>query len=129
MSSNFPRMQYRRIARDYALVEDYTYYSKRYKKHVVLLKEFRWDGATAAIDLEPEASGVHDWLCGNYRGLGPRPPVGQWHDGSTLTNWQASVVYRDILRATGHTMTRSNVRMMAVFFGGGSQIKRENGWV
>jgi len=130
MTKNLPRrMNFRRIARDYALIDDYAYYSARYKNHVVLLKEFRWDGATAAIDLEPEASGVHDWICGNYRDIGPRPPVGQWHDGTRLTNWQASVIYRDILRATGHSILRSNNRMFAVFFFGGSNIKAENGWI
>ena len=124
-------MEYERAyySKDYILLEDYPYHSARYRKHVVLLKGFRWDGATAAIDLEPEASGVHDWICGNYTERGPKPPIGQWHDGSTMTNWQASVVYRDTLRATGHTMTRSTIRLIVVFFGGGSNIKRENGWV
>jgi len=132
MANPLPRrMDYERahFSEDYILLEDYPYYSARYRNHVILEKRFVWDGATAAIDLEPEASGVHDWLCGNYRGRGPEPPIGQWHDGTKLTNWQASVVYRDILRATGHSITRSNIRMFAVFFGGGTNIKRINGWV
>lgn len=101
------------------------YHSKRYGKTVTVPRGYVSDGATSAIDLCPAAYFCHDYLCGNWVGWGPRPPIGRWDDGSKLSNWQASTVYCDILRENGH-WGWSLWRWPATFFFGGALIKERD---
>lgn len=59
------------------------------------------DGASGAIDIQSEGWKVHDWLKGNWLGIGPNPYGCKWDDGTECTNKQASYVLHDILKAEG----------------------------
>ena len=76
------------------------------------------DGATCAIDLDPEAFFTHDEFC-----IDP-----YWDDGSPISNWEASSEYRKILKRNGHSV-RGLVRHYATFLFGGGRIKKTNGWI
>jgi hypothetical protein len=75
------------------------------------------DGATCAKDLCPEAFFTHDEFC-----LDP-----YWDDGTPISNRQASLEYRKILKRNGFKL-RSKIRFYATFLFGGGRIKKENGW-
>jgi hypothetical protein len=115
--------------RHYIAHEDITYRSPRYGKTVTVPKGYVSDGATKAVDLCYDCFMVHDWLCGgnDYWSNGPESPVGEWDDGTAVTNWQASHVYTDLLKAHG-IGPRRFVRFWATFLFGGQRIKQKNGW-
>ena len=110
----------------YILCKDIKYYSPRYKKHVYVPWGRESDGATGAKDLkgdirclkdgEPfmasESWWVHDELC----------LIGMWADGTKVSNWQASMVLRDILKAEGHSF-RARTWTWATFIFGGWKLK------
>lgn len=109
----------------YVNPQEIAYHSERYGKTVTVPKGYVSDGATGAIDLCPEAFMVHDWLCGNWVGYGPRPPVGRWDDGFKLTNFQASTIYSDILRENGFWFVALG-RWTATYLFGGTLIKERD---
>lgn len=80
--------------RPWVLDEDYTYFSDRYGKRVMLKKGYRSDGATGAFDINSAAWWVHDKLCEDMA----------WTDGSPASRWQGSRVCSDILKAEGYWM-------------------------
>ena len=77
------------------------YHSDRYDKDSTVPEGYVSDGATRAIDIYSQGWWVHDWLCGNYFGTGPRPPNMEWDDGTKTTNRQRSQVLSDILKSEG----------------------------
>ncbi len=103
----------------YTLHAAIEYRSVRYGKTVTVPAGYKSDGATGAIDIFTDAWFVHDWLCGNYLGSGPRPVGGVWDDGTKLTNWQCSTVLYDILMSEGHTIRAPFWRIATWLFGGG----------
>ncbi len=103
----------------YTLNYTINYHSPRYNKNVTVPKGYVSDGATGAIDIQSEAWKVHDWLCGNYLGTRPKPPGGQWDDGTPCTNWQASTVLSDILKAEGRWIRARYWWAATWLFGGG----------
>lgn len=96
------------MAHKYELLYKIRYYSPRYGKHVTMQKGYRSDGASGAIDLDGPVIcrkladdtivmkslswWVHDKLCDRM----------MWDDGTPVSNRQASMVLRDILRSEGH---------------------------
>lgn len=91
------------------------YYSRRYNKTVIVPKDYQSDGATGARDIVSESWWVHDKLCDS----------GVFEDGTKCTNWQASCIIGDILRAEGRTH-RARYWKWFTFMGGGGKA-RENG--
>jgi hypothetical protein len=91
----------------YKLLVPINYYSKRYKKWVRLPIWYLSDGATGVKDIKgpvyclkisngevvkkSEGWWVHDKLCDTHK----------WADGTPATNWQASMVLRDIMWGEG----------------------------
>lgn len=103
----------------YVNLEGFRYYSKRHKKWVTCEAGMFSDGATGAKDLRRSMSWwVHDVLCSRKT----------WDDGTKVTNWQASKVLSDILKAEGYKL-RTRTWKWATFLLGGWGIKRKNGWV
>ena len=92
----------------YVLRHRIIYYSPRYKKRVVLNKGYSSDGASGAIDIDGPVKcfdmklgkwvkkslswWVHDKLCDTM----------EWDDGTHCSNFQSSMVLKDILRSEGH---------------------------
>ena len=102
----------------FQILREVVYWSPRYKHYIKAGAGFKWDGATGAKDLEGSMSHLmHDVLCNNAC----------WEDWSPVSNWQASQVLKDILRAEGYRWRQYTWRW-ATFFGGGWKIKFENGW-
>ncbi len=93
------------------------YYSERYDKWVTVEKGFKSDGATGAVDLWSEGFWVHDQLC----------DFGYFNDGSPCTNWQASTILGDILKAEGRWFRSRSWKYATFLFGGGKA--RKNGMV
>lgn len=93
------------------------YYSKRYDKFVIIEKGYGSDGATFAEDIYSRSWWVHDKLCDE----------GTWADGTPVTNWQASMVLRDILLDEGRYV-RACRWFVWTFLVGGRRLKKENGW-
>lgn len=91
------------------------YHSPRYGKQVTIPPGYLSDGATGAIDIASESWWVHDRLC----------DTGTWDDGTPCTNWQASAVLGDILRAEGRWARAIYWRAATWLFGGGKA--RANG--
>ena len=75
----------------YVCTTPIVYRSPRYGKVITVETGFVSDGATGAYDIRSIGWWVHDKLCDTY----------QWDDGSRCSNWQASVVLHDILKAEG----------------------------
>lgn len=74
------------------LLEDLTYFSKRYGKWVICRSGMLSDGATKAVDVLNSISWfIHDKLCNDEC----------WEDGSPCSNRQASFVIYDILKEEG----------------------------
>jgi len=111
----------------YVCKKTIVYHSKRYGKTATVPEGYESDGATGAIDIWSEGWWVHDWLCGNWTGNGPKPPVGEWDDGTKLTNWEASQVLQDILASEGRWL-RSKYWFWFTYLFGGEKIKSANGW-
>ena len=109
--------------KNYVLKDPIHYYSKRYNRYVSLPKGYTSDGATGAIDVKGTVEctykgkpffasmswWVHDKLC----------DTGKWDDGANCTNWQASTVLHDILKAEGHWVRDFWWRITTYMFGGG----------
>lgn len=85
------------------------YYSERYGKSVTVTKGYPSDGATGALDIWSEGWWVHDVLCDR----------GTWDDGTPCTNWQASTILSDILKAEGRKYRAIYWKYMTFLFGGG----------
>lgn len=101
------------------------YYSKRYNKFITVPKEYESDGATGALDVSFKGFMVHDWICGNWSGNGPKPIGGQFDDGTKINNWQASQILSDILRDEGRWF-RKYTWFWATWLRGGGKA-RDNG--
>lgn len=91
------------------------YYSSRYKRHVLVPEGYASDGATGARDIVSNAWWVHDKLCDE----------GKFYDGTPCTNWQASMILKDILKSEGRWFRARSWFVMTWLFGGGKA--RENG--
>lgn len=109
----------------YTLRYTINHYSVRYKKHITVPKGYVMDGATGAIDIQSEAWKVHDWICGNWHGAGPKPVGGEWDDGTKITNLQASTIMTDILYNEGRWIRPLYWWPMTWLLGGGRA--RDNG--
>lgn len=105
-------IKFKEVGDGYICLEDYTYYSKRYKKYRTVKKGEYSDGATGAPDGKRRARGwwIHDMLC----------RYGCWDDGSKCSNWQASTVLYDILREDGCTFIAPYWRFATFLLGGGA---------
>lgn len=103
----------------YRLLYGFTYYSERYDKHVTCEAGMLSDGATFAKDLKGSMGWwVHDKLCERC----------SWDDGTPVSNWQASRVLGDILKAEEYGV-RTRTWTWATFLLGGWKIKfKGNGW-
>ena len=80
------------------------YYSKRYDKFVTVPKGYVSNGADYVLDVCPKSWYVHDWICGSWFGEGPKPIGGRFDDDTTMTNWQCSHIFADILREEGYVV-------------------------
>lgn len=92
-----------------------SYYSSRYKKRVTVRKGYPSDGATGARDIDSEAWWVHDKLC----------DTGKFDDGTPCTNWQASMILKDILKSEGRWFRARSWFIATWLLGGGKA--RDNG--
>lgn len=101
----------------YKLPYTIEYKSPRYGKTVIVPKGFKSDGATGAWDIWSESWWVHDKIC----------DTGTWEDGTPITNWQASSVLADILRAEGEWW-RAFYWKYFTFFLGCSKAKANGMW-
>lgn len=113
----------------YVLCTDLSYYSERYNRYVCVPHGRESDGATGAKDLpgpvpclkdgKPFKASlswwIHDELC----------LQGKWADGSKCTNWQASMVLRDILKAEGYSFRARTWTWATFLFGGGKARKNK----
>ena len=93
----------------------FTYYSWRYDKFVTVKAGFESDGATGARDINSLSWWVHDVLC----------DFGVFDDGTPCTNWQASMILSDILKAEGRWFRARSWFVATWLFGGGKA--RDNG--
>jgi hypothetical protein len=91
------------------------YWSKRYKKWVIVPLNYLSDGATFACDIYSDGWWVHDKLC----------DCGTFDDGTRCTNWQASCILGDILKKEGR-WARARYWKWFTFAAGGGKA-RENG--
>ena len=98
----------------YQLNKSFVYYSERYDKHITVVAGI-YDGATGAMDITSASWYVHDQLCN----------TGKFDDGTDCTNWQASQILQDILKAEGRWARARYWFWSTWFFGGGKA--RENG--
>lgn len=94
----------------YEVIEDYYFFSHRYKKGFTIPKGFYSDGATGAIDIDSDSWIVHDYIC----------RYAEWEDKTKINNWQASVVLHDILESEGYWFRKYTWFWMTYFFGGGA---------
>lgn len=101
----------------YILLEDIRYYSKRYGKWITCKTGMLSDGATSAIDFDPEAFFLHDRLCED----------GTFADGTPCTNWQASTVYSSVLWKNKRWF-QAIYRWPATWLGGGGKCKDVGMW-
>lgn len=99
----------------YIVMTELWYYSDRYDEWVVCQKHFVSDGATGAYDINSFGWLFHDKLCN----------TGTFNDTTPCTNWQASTVIYDILKAEGYWFRARSWRYMTFGFGGGKA--RKNG--
>lgn len=99
----------------YEVKENLAYESKRYDKWITIKKGDKSDGATSAPDIDSWCWLIHDDLC-NF---------GVFEDGSKCTNWQASKILSDILKAEGKWFRSFTWFTATWLFGGGKA--RKNG--
>jgi hypothetical protein len=78
----------------YTLAVKISHYSHRYNRYVTVPKDYESDGATYAVDIDSLGWWVHDWLKDKK----------VFDDGTRCSNWQASRVLSDILKAEGFTV-------------------------
>ena len=93
----------------------FTYYSYKYSRCVTVPYRFPSDGATGALDISSKGWWVHDVLCA----------TGTFDDKTKCSNWQASMILRDILNSEGRWFRKYSWFIMTFLFGGGKC--RENG--
>ena len=92
------------------------YPSVRYGKRITVPEGYKSDGASGpASDIWSDAWWVHDVMC----------DLGTWDDGTPCTNWQASRILSDILKAEGRWF-RARTWLVATFLFGGGKA-RKNG--
>lgn len=96
----------------WTLDEGFTYHSQRYGKTLTIPVGYRSDGATGAFDILSAGWWAHDWL------TDPNP----FDDGTFATNWQASNILHDILKAEGYWV-RAEFWRWATFNFGGEKLK------
>jgi hypothetical protein len=107
----------------YLLLRDQFYWSKRYRKGIKAGAGFKYNGADWVSDLEEEGGNMskgplfHDVLIINA----------VWEDLTPVSNWQASMILRDILKAEGHHVRKRTWFVMTFLFGG-ANLKKKNGW-
>jgi len=106
-----PDYHYDERRRRYILDEPISYYSPRYKKTVFVPVGRTSDGATGAMDIISAGWWVHDELCES----------GVFSDGSPVTNWQASNILHDILKAEGY-WARAEYWRLATYCLGGEKL-------
>lgn len=101
------------------------YYSERYKKWMWIPYLHPSNGANFVADLCPLAFFTHDMACYECT----------WADGTPMSNREASTLYADIIKECGDTRLKragfwclSKWRWVGTFIGGGSRIKKQNGW-
>ena len=100
----------------YQVIKSKTYYSFRYSKCIsIKLTDKYYDGATGAKDINSFSWLFHDVLCRD----------GTFDDKTTCTNWQASVVMRDILQEENRWFRANSWFLATWLFGGGKA--RKNG--
>ncbi len=97
----------------YMLLEDLTWFSERYGKHVSEKKGYWSDGSTLSLDIRSLSWWIHDILCDR----------GTWDDGNKLTVWQCSMCLFDIMIKEGYTKTRSSIRFFFTFICGGGKCR------
>jgi len=90
----------------YILDEPTSYHSPRYNKTVNIPAGYTSDGATGAFDIISSGWWVHDWLCD---GKG-------FEDGTQPTNWQASNILHDILKAEGYWARAEYWRLATYYY-------------
>ena len=93
----------------------FTYYSAGYDKFITVPAGYPSDGATGARDINSLSWWVHDVLC----------DFGVFDDGTPCTNWQASTILSDILKAEGRWFRARSWFIMTWLLGGGKA--RDNG--
>lgn len=100
----------------YLLVQDISYMT-RYGKSISITKaeKYRSDGATGAYDINSRSWWFHDYIC----------DFGVFDDGSKCSNWQASVIIKDVLLLEDKWFRAHTWFVMTFLFGGGKA--RENG--
>jgi len=101
--------------RNYIIHKTMCYYSQRYSKLIVARVGDVFDGATGAFDIDTRAWIFHDILCRD----------GFFNDGTPCTNWQASLVLKDILAEDGKWFRQYTWFAATWIFGGGRA--RDNG--
>jgi hypothetical protein len=108
----------------YMLLRDQSYWSARYKEYIKAESGFKWNGADWVDDLEDDEGEMsdgplfHDVVC----------RFAVWSDGTPISNWQASMILRDILSAEGRSLRKRTWFWMTFLFGG-SHIKKKSGWL
>jgi len=102
------------------------YISKRYGMMTITVpKGYQSDGASGAIDIHSDSWWIHDWICGNWSGVGPKPVGGQFDSGHLINNKMASQILSDILRSEGRWLRAQYWYTFTWLFGGGAA--RRNG--
>lgn len=99
----------------YSCPKEIRYYSKRYRKLIIVEEGRPSDGATGAIDIWSDGWWVHDKLC----------ETGKFEDGTLCTNWQASTILSDILREENRWARAIYWWPMTYLFGGGKCRKNK----
>lgn len=99
----------------YILLTEFVYTSKRYGELVTCPEGMTSDGATGAFDIRSLGWWVHDALCNR----------GKWDSGRKVTNFQASLTLKDILKAEGRII-RDFWWFFSTFLCGGGEA-RKNG--
>lgn len=102
----------------YVTIRTVSYWSKRYDKYVTIRRNWSFDGATFAKDINSMSWLVHDVLC--Y--------LGHFDDGTECTNLQASLILYDILKSEGRWFRKYTWFLATWLFGGGSKL-RSNGLI
>ena len=100
----------------YKVLNNLAYESIRYNKWIVIEAGDRSDGATYAKDINSFVWLFHDELKAS----------GVFADGSECTNWQASMVAGDILKASGRWIRRYSWLLSTWIFG---EVKASFTWV
>jgi hypothetical protein len=101
----------------YIVERSIAYYSLRYSEWIIVEEGDKTDGATKARDINSFSWLLHDDLC----------EFCVFQDGRKCTNWMASMVCSDILKAEDRWF-REYTWLVGTFLFGGKKIKKTNGW-